>query len=220
MATRSELRDRLQYRLGNRTDMGNTRLDAWLDDGLLDLATQRIEIRSLESVGTPVTSVVDTAGYVRNTAAFTLLYLEDTTNNRVLTRIPGGFNEYLLAKQSETSRPEPTRFTEYGNRFYVQPAPSVATIIWQPYEYLRPTWASGEDGEPSIETEWHYAIGLVAAEHAFRDLGDDIRAAQVAQEFADWLGRRDTAVRRTRRHTRPQRGVQPAITRRNRVTGV
>jgi hypothetical protein len=219
MADRSALRDNVKYRLGNRTDPTNARLDNWLNDGLLDLATQRIEIPELQTIGNNVTSQIGVFFYTRQSGMFALLYLEDTTNSDTLKRIPGGFNEFLTSKQG-LANSTPRQFTEWGNSFAVLPAPDVATISWTPYYYARPTWAAGDAAVPDIPEEWHYGIELVSTIHAQYGIGDDDGAERTQREFEAWLNRRDTRVKRSTRFTRPQRGVQPSVIHRNSRTGV
>jgi len=180
--------------------------DHWLDEGLLDLCTRRVHIHSLERAATSITSTAGTAAYSRPPGSFSIMFLEDATNQRILSRFPGGFEEYLQAKRNATTDPTPTMFAEFGPNFYVWRTPSVDTIVWVPYVYLYPTMAAADTSVPDIPSDWHYAIELVAAEHAFRDLGDEERAMAVAGEFDRWIAMRDTTRRQTARFNVPRAG--------------
>ena len=205
MSTRAQMRSALQRRVP-RSELLAADYDKWLDDGLLDLCTRRVHIHTLERAASPITSVANQAAYSRPTNSFSILYIEDTTNARVLSRFAGGFEEYLQTKRNATTDPVPTMFTEFGSSFYVHRAPSVSTITWVPYVYVYPTLGSADTSVPDIPADWHYAVELVAAEHAFRDLGDEERAAALAQEFDRWLMMRDTTRRQTARFNVPRAG--------------
>lgn len=210
--TRAQIRAALQRRLP-RTELTTADYDRWIDNGLLDLCTRRVHIHALERVGTTILSVANQPDYARPLGSFSILYLEDTTNQRVLTRFPGGFEEYLRAKQNAPTAQAndvPSHFAEWGESFYVFKLPPVSNINWVPYVYVRPTLAATDGASPDIPDEWHYAIELIAAEHGFRDLGDEERADKVAEEFARWLGMRDTTRRQTARFNVPRAGgVRP-----------
>ena len=221
MSTRSQLRTALTRRLGNRTEFSDADKDKWLDDGLLDLCTRRITLRSLERIGSPVSSQVGIANYPRPTDAFALHYLVDTGNSKVLDAFEGTFEAYLKAIQQEqpTASTIPTHFAEWGNNFYVFNTPQVATITWTPYYYARPSMGTGANDSPDIEVEWHYPIEIIASQHAFKAIGDEERANAASQEFDQWLLQRDTNRRNTARQKSPLRGVRPLSTRSSR-TGV
>lgn len=219
--TRAFLRTQLGRRITSRTDVTNTDIDQWGDDGLMDLCTQRIEIRSLQGVGSPLTTVIGAASVSRPTGVFSVRFLEDTTNQQVLTRFPGGMYEFLQGKQHSAGGP-PTQFLEDGPSLFLLPVPD-GVYTFTPYTYNYPTWGADASAEPSIEREWHYGVLLLAEAHAFRDLGDEERANAIdgqGGEFERWLMRRDTAIRRTRRHDIPIRTLRPEVARRNSRFGV
>lgn len=222
MADRTALRAAIKRRLANRSDVTDADADRWLDDGLLDLATQRIHIRELESIGSAIPSQVGVAAYTIPAAAFAILYLVDTTNSRVLDRYPGTFESFLRAQQAEspTTNDVPTHFIEFGAQFHVTLTPQVTTINWTPYVYTFPTFTSDASAVPGIPTFYHYGLELVAAQHGFRELGDEERAQIAEQEWIAWLQKRDSARRRTTRFNAPTRGIGPHPASINRRTGV
>jgi hypothetical protein len=218
MSTRTVLRADLLYRLGNRTELTTTQLDNWLNDGLLDLCTKRIHLRSLETVADPFTTTANDTSAPLPANAFSLMYVEDQTNKFNLYRWPGEWWEYLWARQNASPGP-PKYFIEYGgNRFWYPQVDGAYSIV--DYFYARPTFGANPGDSPNIETEWHYAIELIAAIHAFRDTGDLERSQSAETEFQAWLAQRDTPTRRTRRMTIPSHGVRPHPSYRNRRTGV
>jgi hypothetical protein len=179
-----------------------------------------MEIQELQGVGTTFTSQVGITGYARPATAFAVRYLEETTQGRILTRFPGGFEEFLRAKQGATNG-EPSQFTEWGAQVLLLPPPDLATYSYTPYIYNLATWGSAAGDSPSIRSVWDRGILLLAEMIAFQEMGDDERATAVQQEFEVWLSQRDTAVRQARRFTALTRGIQPAsATMRDSRTGV
>ena len=218
MATRTILRSDLLYRLGNRTEITTTQLDQWLNDGLLDLTTKRVHLRSLEATGDLYVTGVNEVSRALPATAFALMEVEDQTSKFVLSRFPGEWREYLWARQ-KVSPGHPVYFIEFAGSRYWYPQTDAAYSMVD-YFYARPTFGPNPGDSPNIEAEWHYAIELVAAEHAFRDLGDLERAQLATQEFGSWLAGRDTPTRRTRRTTIPPHGVRPHPAYRDRRTGI
>jgi hypothetical protein len=217
MSTRLQMRTALKRRIP-RTDIVDADFDKYINDGLLDLCTTRVWLRSLEYQGSAVATTVGGTQYPLETTFFALTFVEDTTNKRVLERFDGGFREFLDAKQNAQNG-KPTRFVEFGSNFYIlDPPDAIITLV--PYGYRRPLLASGDSSTPNIEEEWHYAIELVAAEHVFRDLGDEERAAAASQEFDKWLVKRDTPVRHAARHNNPAKLLRIHGSYINRRTGV
>jgi len=218
MSTRLQIRNALKRRVP-RADLTDTDYDKWIDDGMLDLCTTRVHLRSLEAQGDPVATSVGVTSYNIQSDFFSIMFIEDATNLRVLTRFNGGFREFLDSKQV-AQQGQPTRFIEFGNKFYVlDPPEGVFSLV--PYGYKRPAFSTaGDSGVPNIETEWHYAIELIAAEHAWRDLGDEERAAAAENEFQTWLGKRDTPTRASARYNIPQVRTRPHPMLRNPRTGV
>jgi hypothetical protein len=211
--TRAQARASLARWLGNRTELVDSDYDMFLDDGLADLTTRRYSLYSLEKVGATITSVASQASYAKPADAFTIMYIEDTTNQRVLRRFGGEFTEYLDSKQSAVSADSgnpPTNFIEYGNQFFVGPTiPVDGSIVWVPYYYQRASWGSGLTDEPAIEKEWHYPTLLVARIHAAQELSDPVRLQLAHADLDEWLGLRDTAKRMARRIDVPVGGVKP-----------
>lgn len=84
MATaRSTFRTNLTYALGNRSDLTNARLDAWLNEALLDMSS-KIRIRNLEVRDT--TQVLSTLSNRLPLPATVLvpLHIRNTTQDRPL----------------------------------------------------------------------------------------------------------------------------------------
>jgi len=218
MSTRLQIRNALKRRVP-RADLTDTDYDKWIDDGMLDLCTARVHLRSLEAVGTNVVTTIGITSYVIQTDFFSIMFIEDSTNHRVLTRFNGGFREFLDSKQVAPSG-QPTRFVEFGPNFYVLDVPAgLYTLV--PYGYKRPSFSvAGDSGVPNIEPEWHYPIELIAAQHAWRDLGDEERAASAESEFQAWVAKRDTPTRASARYNIPQVRTRPHPSLHNPRTGV
>ena len=204
MSTRAQLRTALKRRVA-RPDLTDADFDKYLDDGLMDLATIRMTFRSLEYEGAPISTSLGVPSYPIESNFFSISYIEDTTNKRVLERFDGGFREYLDSKQNAQNG-KPTRFVEFGSNFYVLDPPE-GIFVLVPYGFRRPAFnpPTGDSGMPNIEVEWHYAIELVAATHALRDVGDEERAIAIDTEFDKWATKRDTPVRQAARHNNPPR---------------
>jgi len=215
---RTTLRSDLLYRLGNRPELTTTQLDGWLDNGLLDLTTKRVHLRSLETLAAPFNTAANDVSAALPAGAFSLIEVEDLTSKFVLSRFPGEWREYLWARQN-ASPGHPVYYIEFGGSRYWYPKVDGIYSI-QDYYYARPTFGPNGADSPLIEVEWHYAIELVAAIHGFRDLGDVERAATAEQEFQAWLSQRDTPLRRTRRTAVTPHGIRPHPASRNSRTGV
>lgn len=210
--TRESLKTRLLLRLGGRTDVDDL-INTWGDEGLINLCSRRLEIRSLQAVGTPITTSPGSATIAIPSNAFAVRFLEDVTNDRVYRRFDGGMFEFLQAKQS-AGQEVPAQFIEDGNLIYMLPIPNGVFTI-NPYIYTRATWGTDPASQPSIEQEWHHGVLLLSAMVAFEDLGDEERTAAAKAEFEMWLAERDTPVRRTQRTNIMQRGPQTEVGRRN-----
>ena len=209
--TRTTGRASLRRWLGNRTDLVDADYDLFLNDGLFDLTTRRIHFQSLEKVGASITSVLNQPNYPSPADAFAILHIEDTTNDRVLDRFPGGFEDFLRGRQNQVSAVgnPPTEFIEYGSQLWFGPMPPVAGIVWAPFYYQRATWAADGTATPGIEEEWHQAVLMIARIHAAQEAGDAGRLQLAEAEWQAWLAQRDTARRMQRRHNIPAGGVRP-----------
>jgi hypothetical protein len=207
--------------LGNRADATDASLlNTWLDAGLSELTTRRIEIQELQGSTSPIISQIGVSNYARPAGIFSIRYLEETTGARVLTRFPGGFEEFLRAKQNATNG-IPSQFGEWGGQFFLLPPPDLATYSYTPYVYNLATWGTSAGDTPSIGTMWDRGVLLLAEMIAFQDLGDEDRAMAAEQQFETWWSQRDTSMRQARRFSAPTRGIQPTnATRRDHRTGV
>jgi len=236
---RTTLRERLLLRLGNRPDATTTLLDGWLNDGLLDLCTKRVMIRSLE-LG-PITSVVPSASVSTygiptdpdNQPLLALTHIEQKDgpqpwNGEATRRLlpwEGALESMLdaIARREVQADDAPVRYIVYGTSFIVFPIPGTtkaADLSWEIYGHRRPFMGPNGNDSSNIEAEWHYAISLIAAEHAFRDLGDEERAQIATQEFKDWYEGRETARRVERRFNASKGGARPHPAYFSRRTGV
>jgi len=216
MADRVTLRNSLKKMTGSRTDdFTDAEFDVFLADGLLDLGTRRLEIRQLQAVGTPIASVIGAASYSVSLASpdtFTINYLVDTVNKKVIDYWDGTFEDFLRAQQNEMPTVEtvPDKFIVYGTKLYVFQTPQVNTISWLPYIYKRARFVgSGDAAVPNVEEEWHDAIKILAKKRTFVELGDDERAANAENEFMAWVNLRDTPNRQQKRYKATTRGVRP-----------
>lgn len=223
MSDRAALRTAVQRRLGNRTaELTTADIDRFIDDGLLDLGTLRVHLRNLERVGAPISSAVGVSGYPKASDVFTLLYLVDTVNKKVLHRWSGTFESFLEAQQSESpdATTIPESFVEFADKFFVHMTPQVTTISWTPHEYIRPSLGAAPTAIPNIDTEWHFAIGIIAAIHGFSEIGDEERKAAATNEFKEWLSLRDTPRRMATRFAPAVSGARPHPSLHSRRTGV
>lgn len=211
MSTRLDIRNALKLRIPRAAtsggDISDAQYDSWINDGLLDLATRRVQLRSLEGIATTGTLSANVYQYPIPTTSPTIFAITDLALpdvGFVLQYWNGSFNtmlQSLIAVGATTGTPK--QYIVRGNYFYVFPSPDT-TYTYSLYPYYRPSLGSGDTAVPSIEEEWHYAIQLVAAEHAWRDLGDDERAAGAENEFGAWLGMRDTPVKANARYASPK----------------
>lgn len=210
--TRTFARASLKRWLGNRTDLADPAdYDAFLDNALFDLCTRKFHIQSLEVVGSPIVATPNVANYNLPSTCFALLHLEDTTNHRMLDRFPGGFGDFLRARQNQVSADgsPPVEFIEYGGQMWVGPQPPATAIVWLPYFYARPTWTSDATAVPGIEEEWHYGVLLRARAIAAQEAGDAARLQLAEAEWQAWIAQRDSSRKMQRRQNIPAGGVRP-----------
>lgn len=230
MSTRLQIRNALQRRITTRSDLVNSDFDKWIDDGLLDLATRRVQLRSLEGAaiaGPSLTAGVYSYAIPTTTPAtiFALMavwvYASSATAGVILKPWDGTFQTMLdsLANSQGQAGARPAYYMLHGTSFFVYPVPET-TYSSLLLPYYRPFLDTGDSSVPTIEPEWHYAIELLAAEHAWRDLGDEERAAAAEAEFGAWLAMRDTPLRAAKRYDPRNIMAKPHPSARNPRTGV
>lgn len=230
MSTRLQIRNALKRRITLRTDLTDPDYDKWIDDGLLDLATRRVELRSLQgsSFAGPDITISQTSFTIPTTAPATIfslnaivVYETSATDGATLIPWDGTFQMIVDAqvRSQGVGLGRPAFYLVYGTSVMLWPIADKTyhTLL---FPYYRPALASAESSLPSIELEWHYAIELIAAEHAWRDLGDEERAAAAESEFSAWLAMRDTPVRQQKRHDPRNMKAKPHPLMRNPRTGV
>lgn len=242
--TRAQLRDKFFLRMGRRSEVSDVTVqDGYLDNGLLDLATRRYSLRSL-MVG-PIQSLNPTNATESYTIPndsdgrplFAIMHIvqhdsdgatsgKGGTNTRRLLPWEGSIELMFdaLARRVISDSDAPVRFAMFNSTtFFVYPSPgavAVSTLTWDIYGYRRPFMGPNPNDAPDLDLEWHYPIALVAAIQAFRDLGDEERAAGVEQELTMWYAQRDSAPRIERRFSRQRGGARPHPSYFNRKTGV
>lgn len=226
MSTRAQFRSALSRRLG-RTDMTNTDLDKWIDDGLLDLGTRRFTFRELEGVGSIGPLVNSLAAYTRPADAFAIQFIEDNFTRRTILQWPGSMQALDQASFGHTTVADdkPAYFKEYGTLVILFPAPGSAHAgLGQSittFHYKKPSMGTDPANTPNIDDYWHKGIELLAFKYAAADLQDDERSARAEAEWQEWFTTRDTPKRHSDRvqiPTMPIRAHQSWV--RNRKTGI
>lgn len=216
MSTRLQIRNALKLRIPRSTaaggDISDAQYDSWIDDGLLDLATRRMQLRSLEGAPTTVALSAGTYQYLIPTSTPTIFAITDLaipSVGVVLQYWNGTFNTMLQALIGVgAANAQPSQYIVRGAYFYVFPTPDTSYTAYL-YPYYRPSFSvAGDSGIPTIEEEWHYAIQLIAIAHAWRDLGDDERAQGAENDFMAWLNLRDTPVKANTRYASPKMRVK------------
>jgi hypothetical protein len=184
--TRSALRTRLKYRLGNREDLGDARLDEWLNAGLLDLAG-RLFIRDLEVIDTTKTFTVSSNSVTFPTDMIAVTNIRNTTTDR-----PLNFLEKSRFRQIKVTDGTPRQWTVIGTTIFLD-RNAEATDALSLMGVQNPTWAAPDASPPPVDPGYEYGILLLAALQAFRDIGDTTRAILIedsrtpnAGEFHVW----------------------------------
>lgn len=170
--TRSSLRSSLQYRLGNRTDIGDTRLDEFLDRGLTLLST-KVMIRDLETLDTSLTMTVSDNSLAFPTNMVAIIDMRNTTKDR-----PIEFIEKSRFRQIKIVSGEPRQWTVIGTNIYFDRTPESADAL-SILGVSTHSWGAADGATPPIDPEYEYGLLLCSALIGFRDLGDSQRAALI-----------------------------------------
>lgn len=182
---RSTLRTRLKLRLANRDDLTSAQLDAYLDAGLLELAT-RLEIPNLRTRVTTSTLTATSNTLSYPTAMIAVVHIWNTTKGWEI-----GKTEWPRIRGIKLVSGDPRLWAVWGKTIYFNKNATSADaldIIGQ----VRPTWAAADASTPGIDDEYEYGILLLAAAQAFRDLGESEKADRIDSptgEIAVWTAR-------------------------------
>lgn len=184
---RSTLRTTLRYRLGNRDDLTNAKLDEWLDRGLRELST-RVFIRDLEVIDTTrsFTNGVNTVTFPANMVAVT-----DIRNT--VTDLPIEFIEKSRWRQLKILAGTPRQWTVIGTTIYLDKL-ATSTDNLSIMGIVSHSWGAADSATPPCDPQYEYGLLLMSALVAFRDLGDSARAALIENpaqpgvgEFGVWM---------------------------------
>lgn len=149
---RTMIRDLLQ--LDNTTELPNSTIDIYLDEGHAEVVT-RMDWEFL-SVASPVTvnTVAGTESYAA-AAVDRVVSVIETTNDRPLQNISRVDYLHLLA--NDTARNNPTHYNFWDGRIYLWPTPGSVVDV-DIYYQAHPTFGSGDTAEPDWEANFHYIL--------------------------------------------------------------
>lgn len=166
------MRTNLKFRLANRTDITNAQLDTWLNEGLLDLAT-RVRVRQLETEDATKVLVAGAHTVTMPTNMIAALDIRNATQN-----IPMLYIEWTKLRQIRIVTGTPRQWSVWGGTIYLDKDASAADSL-NIFGIIRPSWGAGDAATPGIDDELEYGIYLLAAKHAWVDLGDIDRANMI-----------------------------------------
>lgn len=182
---RTSLRSSLQFRLGNRTDLGNAKLDDWLDRGLTYLST-RVFIRDLEGIDTSKQFTV-----ANNSLSFPTNMIAITDIRNTTTNLPLEFIEKSRFRQLRIGDGAPRLWTVIGTTIYFDKNPTANDSL-SILGVSTHTWAAADGATPPCDPQHEFGLLLCAALIGLRDLGDSQRAALIeapdgSGEFPMWV---------------------------------
>jgi hypothetical protein len=191
---RSDARDSIKYRLGERTDLTDARLDNWLDEGLTELST-RIVIGNLETTNTTKAFTIGEATVSFPTTFVAITHIYNTTKGRPLH----GPIEYHRLRDIALVSGEPRQWAARANTIHLDRLADSADSL-DIAGQVRPTWSSADSDTPGVDAEYEYGIKLLATLHAARDLGHVVLERKIedprtgAGEFALWVSQNNFPI--------------------------
>lgn len=169
---RSAFRTNLTYALNNRTDLGNTRLDQWLNEARLELST-KIRIRQDEVRDTNAVMTTANNRVAIPSAILIPLSIRNTTKDRWLE-----YMDWTDYHELRVTNGVPARWTTIATTIYFDRLPDAADAL----EIIGQTpqaWAAGASDVPNVDDQLEYGIHLLAQKHAWLDLGNSARASEI-----------------------------------------
>jgi hypothetical protein len=184
MANLGQIQTAVRYRLGDRSDLSTTDglvlLTRWANEAQREIC-HAFRFPQQEDEITLSTNATNRFVTLPATT-YAVLTVRDTTNNRSLVPLEGGWHEY--ERRDTTVRGAPSKWLHFKDRLYLYlPANGVYTLnvgIWK-----EPTDMVNIEDSPSVPVIWHDAVKILATRNGWRDLGDDRRAELI--ESGEWL---------------------------------
>lgn len=188
-ATLGSMRTELIQSLGNRTDIPSSRIDFWINQGYLDLASS-LKIETLFGsfmlntvagqplyrlptavASTRMVSVIDETSY-------------PTYKGRRLDK--SDLSEYRNARDLTEA---PRGYFRDGNLLVIYPTPDKAYALAVDFK-IRPTKLTADNHSPVLPEEWHEAIILSALEKGYRRLMEFEKALAIQNELVGFVRRK------------------------------
>lgn len=189
--TLGNFRSEVRYRLGNRNDISNSRIDQWVNWAYFHLAQPSIhEHRSLQITGTPISLVQGTNEYdvLPATIAF-ITSVSYPTRRTLLDHVSINW----MDRRDLTTQAQPSHYALFGessagaSRIIIYPTPSSteAATTLTVRGVREPSVLTGVSGSNISEYRyvWDEAIVLGAVWRGWRDLSLP-QAADAREEFS------------------------------------
>jgi len=186
--TRTSARAQVKYRLGERTDLANSRLDTWLDGAAVELAA-RLSIGNLEDIDTSKVFAVGVATLAFPTDFVAVTHIYNTTKAYGLRN-----TEWIRLRDLSIVSGEPRIWAARKNTLYFNKKADAADAL-DIAGQKRIAWAAGDSATPGLDVEYEYGIVLLAVLRGARDLGNtkvamEIENPQIGSgEFQTWVSR-------------------------------
>ena len=200
--TLTQLRTNLKAKLRNRITT-NATLDIYINDGYFDF-TGRLNLPELQATKT-FASIIDptkTIAYATDMTA--ILDAHDDTNDIGMEWEP--YN--LFRRRTALSTTSGFVWSTFNRIIHIHPTPSVATVFSVNYQF-QPTALSDTNLTPVIHDQFRYGIELLAAVHAWRDLGEPDLSDQIIQQYQEWAAQRQLTNLVERKTNLRRRTIRP-----------
>lgn len=182
-----ELRARLQFELGNRTDLTAVQLNEWINDAYLDLYSSLDLPDSKRSFGITLAAgqafygLPDTVDTVRSVAATDVSSADTGAALRAS-------DEFLYRKRPIQSGP-PEEWFRYLSLLVLWPTPDAADLLAVDVR-IKPIKLTVDTTYPILEDKLHEALFKAAKYRAWEALQNDTKAATTMNEMTRLVQRK------------------------------
>ena len=184
-STLATLRDRVRYRVGNKSSV-NSRIDDNLNKAVLHLVRQ---VRPQEAItSTTGNTASGDFDYALASDCLAIVMVRDTTNDiEILQGSVTHFNRFKQDTTDSSTLGRPRRWTRIGNELILyQKIPD--GVYGYKYWYIkRPTTMDSSNNFP-LNDEWEEAVVELAAAFCWRDLNAADKASLHFSAYTEMLG--------------------------------
>ncbi len=200
--TLTQLRTNLKAKLRNRITT-NATLDTYINDGYFDF-TGRINLPELRStkIYAAIIDPTKTLAYEANMIA--ILDAHNDTNDIGMKWEP--YN--LFRERTALVTTSGFLWSTFNRTIHIHPTPEVATVFSVTYQF-QPTALSDSNLTPVIHDQFRYGIELLAAVHAWRDLGEPDLSDQIMVQYQEWVAQRQLTNLVERKTNLRRRTIRP-----------